>query len=200
MRRIAGLFGAGLLACAIAVGAIACGDDDAEPTDLSATPTAISQGTPSDGGPSDSTEPAPGETEPADGETPEATGGTDATPPAGANAVSVNLIEYILAPDPDAVSAGTVTFTATNTGGTEHELLVIKTDLAPESLPAREDGSVDGEGDGIEVLDETGDITAGDEAELSLELEAGAYVLVCNIVQETTSHYAEGMRAAFTVQ
>ena len=40
--------------------------------------------------------------------------------------------------------------------------------------------------------------------ELTANLEAGSYVLLCNIVEEedgeTESHYAEGMHTSFTVE
>ena len=48
------------------------------------------------------------------------------------------------------------------------------------------------------------DIEVGDTASLTVDLEAGSYVAVCNIVEEedgeTESHYQEGMRASFTVE
>jgi hypothetical protein len=92
-----------------------------------------------------------------------------------------------------------------NIGGTVHELVVIKTDLAPESLPTAEDGSVDETGEGIEVIDEAEDIPAQDEASFTTELEAGSYALICNVVQEnddgtTIVHYTEGMHTGFTVE
>ncbi len=195
MQRLPALVGLGLLAAALLIGAVACGDDDTDTGNLSDTPTAISQGTPSD-----STEPAPGETEPAGGQTP------DATSDGGGNTVRVNLVEYIVAPNPDSVPAGPVTFVAMNIGGNPHELVVIKTDLAPESLPTLDDGSFNGEGEGIEVIGETAEIPGGGdgEEELELELESGAYVLICNVVEDTndttTSHYEEGMSATFSVE
>lgn len=187
MRRIPALLGIGLLLMSIAIGAIACSDDD-NGGSVSDTPTAISQETPS------STEPS----------ATEATS-TDTTPATEGAAVSVNLKEYTVSPDPAAVPAGPVTFTAKNTGGTEHELVVIKTDLAAESLPTNADGSVNEEGGGVEAIDEIAEFPGAEERELTLDLAAGAYVLICNVVEEstdgtTTSHYAEGMTTAFTVQ
>lgn len=42
------------------------------------------------------------------------------------------------------------------------------------------------------------------EKELTLDLEPGTYVLLCNLVEEETgeveSHLAEGMHATFTVE
>ena len=45
---------------------------------------------------------------------------------------------------------------------------------------------------------------AGSSASIVLDLEAGAYVLICNIAEEEDgeleSHYELGMTAAFTVE
>lgn len=54
------------------------------------------------------------------------------------------------------------------------------------------------------MLDEIQMIAPGENAELTLDLEAGGYVLICKLVEmeqsgEVVAHYAEGMRAAFTV-
>ena len=133
-----------------------------------------------------------------------ATAPADTTPAAGA-AVTVNLTEYIVSLAPESVPAGPVTFTAKNIGGTVHELVVIKTDLSPESLPTVADGSVDEAGEGVELIGEVEDLASETEGDISVELEAGAYVLLCNVVEEsetggTVVHYAEGMTTAFTVE
>ena len=52
-------------------------------------------------------------------------------------------------------AAGDVTFNATNTGPDDvHEFVVFLTDLAPDALPTNEDGSVDEEGEGLELQGE----------------------------------------------
>jgi hypothetical protein len=165
MRKKWLLIGVALLAAALAIGAVACGEEDE------------------------------------DGEEPTATEAVE-TPQAGA--VTVNLTEWTVAPEPDAIAAGSVTFNAKNIGGEEHDLMIIKTDLAPEALPTKDDGSADDEGEGIEVLHHIHNVAAlGGEDSATVDLEPGAYVLICNVVQETASgtvsHYASGMHAAFTV-
>ena len=137
------------------------------------------------------------------GEDPTATGERVETPQAGAT-VNVNLTEYIVAPDADSAPAGPITFDVTNIGSTDHEMVIIKTDLAPEALPTVEDGSVDEVGEAIEMLDATQRLAREGEEELTIDLASGAYVLVCNVVQERpdgelVSHYNQGMRAAFEV-
>jgi len=134
--------------------------------------------------------------------TPDATEPVSETPGA---TVSVTLAEYTISPDPAAVAPGPVTFTASNIGGTVHELVVFKTDLAPEALPTADDGSVNEAGEGVVLIGEVEDVEAGAEGEFSVDLEAGAYALICNVVQDnedgtTTIHYAEGMYVPFTVE
>jgi hypothetical protein len=142
-----------------------------------------------------------------DGETPTAASTEPSgTEPSGeATTVSARLSEYTILPDPASGTAGSVTFEAENVGGTAHELVVIKTDLAMDALPTAADGSVDEGGAGIEVIGEIEEFDAMSSESGTFELEAGAYVLICNVVDEaadgtTTSHYAEGMTVAFPVQ
>ncbi len=99
-----------------------------------------------------------------------------------------------------------MTFDVTNEGPDDvHEFVVIKTDLAITDLPTDEDGAVDEGGGGMEVVDEIEDIPVGETPTLTVELDAGAYVLICNILQEEPdgtleAHYSEGMRTGFTVE
>ena len=79
--------------------------------------------------------------------------------------------------------------------------MVVKTDLAPEALPAESNGSVDEAGKGIQPIDEIEDITVGDTQTVAVDLDAGSYVLMCNIYDkaEKESQYQQGMHTAFTV-
>jgi uncharacterized cupredoxin-like copper-binding protein len=100
------------------------------------------------------------------------------------------------------VESGKVTFKATNMGPDDnHELVVIKTDLDPGSLPTKKNGSVDEAGAGIEVIGEIEEFAPGQTEEKTLTLAAGKYVLICNVFdeEEQEAHYAQGMRTAFTV-
>jgi uncharacterized cupredoxin-like copper-binding protein len=118
--------------------------------------------------------------------------------------VDVTLQEFAVSPSTSSVSAGEVTFDATNDGPNDpHELVVIRTDLAITDLPTGDDGAVLEDGDGIEVIGEIEEFPVGETQTATYDLDAGAYVLICNIVEvedgEDESHYQEGMRAAFTV-
>lgn len=136
------------------------------------------------------------------------TGGTAATgsTSTGAEAsVDVRVQEFAVLPARDSAPAGDVTFNVTNDGPEDtHEFVVFKTDLAPDALPTGEDGSVDEEGEGLEAVNEIEDIEVGDTQSLTVTLDAGSYVLICNIVEEeegdTIAHYQQGMRTAFTVE
>ncbi|GIV00664.1 MAG: hypothetical protein KatS3mg014_2279 [Actinomycetota bacterium] len=121
----------------------------------------------------------------------------------GGGTVEVTLQEWAVAANPSTISAGEVTFEATNEGPNDpHELVVIRTDLAPDQLPTNPDGTVNEEGEGIEVLDEIEEFPVGETRSLTLDLEAGSYVLICNIYdeEEQEAHYQEGMRTGFTVE
>ena len=88
--------------------------------------------------------------------------------------------------------AGSVTFNISNEGPSAHEFVIIKTDDAPDALPVK-DNTV--EEDKVDVVDEAEDIAPSTTATLSGDLEAGSYVIICNI----PAHYEQGMHAAFTV-
>jgi uncharacterized cupredoxin-like copper-binding protein len=131
---------------------------------------------------------------------------TAATPtPAGgggATTVTVALQEWAVVPASDSAPAGDITFEVTNDGPEDiHEFVILKTDLEPGELPTDENGAVTEEGEGIEVIDEIEDIPVGETQEFTATLEAGSYVLLCNIwdEEEGEAHYTMGMRTAFSV-
>jgi uncharacterized cupredoxin-like copper-binding protein len=117
--------------------------------------------------------------------------------------VDVTLQEFAVVPAASSAPAGDVTFNVTNEGPDDpHEFVVFKTDLAPDALPTVADGSVDEEGEGVELIDEIEDIAVGDAPTLTVSLDAGSYVFICNIYEEEEqeAHYQEGMRVGFTVE
>jgi hypothetical protein len=154
----------------------ACGDDD----DATSTPTTARTG---------------------------AVTGTSAATATGAGAeafiVSVGLKDYEVIPNPDSGPAGDFEFQVSNTGPSVHEFVVVKTDLAADDLPTGDDGSVE-EGGGLEAIGEIEDIAVGSPQTFEASLDAGHYVLFCNIVEEvggeTIAHYTQGMHKDFTVE
>ncbi|MEX2227947.1 MAG: hypothetical protein WEB52_16055 [Dehalococcoidia bacterium] len=163
----------------VLVGTLAgCGDDDDNNNDVDTTPLGITSPT------SVSASPSAGGSEGAE--------------------VSVELVDFSVIADASS-PAGDVTFNIENTGPEHaHEFVVIRTDLDAANLPTADDGSVDEEGDGIEVIDEVEEIAEGASETLSVNLDAGHYALICNIVEEhsgeTFVHYDRGMYTDFTVE
>jgi hypothetical protein len=175
MKKLALMFVLVAVAVGLAVSAAAC-EDDEEDGDADA-PTAAATD---------------------EGETPAGDSASETT-------VEVDMSEYLMSPDPTSAPAGSVTFNANNIGGAAHELHVIRTDLAPDALPTNADGSFDEEGEGVEEAGHIEEVEAMSAGSDTFELEAGAYVLICNLVDEAadgtmTSHYAEGMFSAFAVE
>ena len=130
------------------------------------------------------------------------TTGDGGTEPASGTTVDVTLQEFAVGASPAEAPAGSVTFEVTNVGPEDvHEFVVIRTDVDPTALPTDDNGVVDEEGEGLELIDEIEDIPVDESQSITLDLEAGNYVLICNIwdEDEQEAHYVEGMRTAFTV-
>lgn len=122
--------------------------------------------------------------------------------PADATQVDVTLREWEITTSVDSVEAGRVYFLVENAGPEDpHEFVVIRTDLEAEALPVVE-GRVPEED--IDLVDEIEPFAPGSRASITLDLEPGSYVFICNIAEmedgALESHYQEGMRAAFTVE
>jgi uncharacterized cupredoxin-like copper-binding protein len=128
------------------------------------------------------------------------TGGSEVpctSPEAGSGtAVGASEQDFTIELDTDSVKSGSTTFTVDNAGPSVHEFVVFQTDLSPDALPQGETGDVDEEGEGVTHLDEIEDIGVGCTATLSLDLDAGSYVVICNL----PGHYAAGMHAPLTVK
>ena len=128
--------------------------------------------------------------------------GPGPTTAVGATTVQVTLQEWSVVPASTSAAAGTVTFQVTNSGPEDvHEFVVLRTDLDPGALPTDANGAVTEEATGIEVVEEIEDLPVGQTQELTVTLQAGKYVLLCNIYSETEkeAHYKMGMRIAFDV-
>ena len=108
--------------------------------------------------------------------------------------VDVTLADFTVTADPTSAPAGEVTFDVSNDAEQTHEFVVFQTDLAEDQLPTNEDGDVDEEGDGVTLVDEIEDIEAGSSESLTVNLDAGSYVLICNL----PGHYQQGMHASFS--
>lgn len=123
-------------------------------------------------------------------------------------AVGVTLGEkgskFFIALDKKTVKAGTTTFVIDNTGSMHHEFAIFKTELAPGSLPLDAEGKVDGDKAGFvaEAVyatplrgEEDHRIRDGRGVDFTVDLDAGTYVLLCDL----PGHYASGQYIRFTV-
>jgi len=122
--------------------------------------------------------------------------GDCATTQSDAAGVAATEKDFAIALDPGTASAGDVTFSIANDGPSTHEFVVFRTDLEEDELPLVKDGSaVDEEGEGVTHVDEVEDIAACSGATLTVKLDPGSYVVLCNI----PGHYGLGMHATLTV-
>ena len=123
----------------------------------------------------------------------------------GGASVSVVLTDGDVVLDPTSTDAGSVEIVAKNVGGDLHDLVIVKGD-DPAALPVNENGAVIEddlpEGDFIGRIDV---VEAGTEESASFDLDAGSYILFCNIENPTAilplpiSHFEDGMVSTFTV-
>ena len=121
----------------------------------------------------------------------------DAAEGGGDEIAHVTLAEWSITPahgEGFEASAGEVVFEVHNDGAAAHDLLVIKTDLAPDALPIA-DGVVDQEAAG-EVIGKLELIPSGEIVVEPYDFEPGNYVLICTV----PGHYQQGMNASLTVQ
>jgi uncharacterized cupredoxin-like copper-binding protein len=109
--------------------------------------------------------------------------------------IGVTESDFKVEPGESSARAGELTFDITNDAEQTHEFVIFKTDLAPDALPTNADGDVDEEGEGVTHIDELEDITGGSTKSLTVTLDAGNYVFVCNL----PGHYRQGMHTSFTV-
>jgi|FLYL01.1.fsa_nt_gi uncharacterized cupredoxin-like copper-binding protein len=135
-------------------------------------------------------------------ETPEEHAVAEETPPPGENGdgaagevVAVELFDsFDIEVDPASVPAGDVTFDVTNAGNIPHNLRVIASDADPGSLPVS-GGMVD-EAQVDVVASTTADLPGGENEQVAASLDAGSYILICNVA----GHYEAGMYVGFTVE
>lgn len=121
-------------------------------------------------------------------------GSASAEPALAEGTVGVILADdFTVTPSVNSIAEGTVTFDVSNDGVLPHNFRVIRSDLAIDALPTAV-GSVD-EG-AVDVRGSTADLGGGGTEAVEVDLEAGSYVLICNV----PGHYLGGMRVAFTVE
>jgi uncharacterized cupredoxin-like copper-binding protein len=124
-----------------------------------------------------------------------------AAPPARADeTVGVTLVDKGMQSmrmdlSPKQVKAGKVTFNVTNTSQTlVHEFVVVRADKPIEALPYNEhENEVDESA--VEVANEIDGLEPGKSGTLTVKLEPGSYILLCN----KAGHFKLGMVNRITV-
>ncbi len=109
---------------------------------------------------------------------------------------SVGAVEkdFAIALDSATGAPGEITFNVSNTGPSVHEFVVFKTELPEGKLPVK-DNIVDEEATGVTHIDEVEDVQVGTPQDLTVDLQPGNYVVICNL----PAHYGLGMHAGFSV-
>jgi uncharacterized cupredoxin-like copper-binding protein len=115
------------------------------------------------------------------------------TSTSGGTEVAVSLRDDAVTLAPSSADAGTVTFASSNEGTVTHEIEVFRGDVDPATLPVEDNVAVT---DGLELVDEIEDITPGATANLTVDLESGTYVVMCNL----PTHFEKGMHAVLSVR
>jgi uncharacterized cupredoxin-like copper-binding protein len=114
----------------------------------------------------------------------------------GSNNVNATLKDFSIALDPASSTQGDVNFKIKNNGPSQHEFVVVQTDLDAAKLPYDDQSStVKEESDGVTSIDEREDINPGKSATLKVNLKPGHYVVFCNI----PTHYRQGMYVNLTI-
>lgn len=109
--------------------------------------------------------------------------------------VDASLTEFAIDLSQDSAPPGGVLFNVSNDGTIVHNFKVTATDLAPDSLPI-DDATFTVDETQVEVLGRSADLNGGDGETVGVAMEAGSYVVFCNI----PGHYEQGMYAGFTVE
>jgi len=110
---------------------------------------------------------------------------------ASATTVKVKLKEFKVIPSTTTVKAGKVTFVVSNVGKINHEMVVVKTNVAPGKLKENAEHEVSEKGAVGEAV-----VDHGKTGKVTLTLKPGKYQLLCNL----PSHYTAGQYIGFTVK
>lgn len=105
----------------------------------------------------------------------------------------VEMTDYKVVTNAATVRAGETRIGVRNRGSQPHDLVVLRTDLAPDKLPydiARAKADEPG------LVARSNELRAGGTAAVTVKLEPGHYVLICNVA----GHYGLGMRVALGVE
>ena len=105
----------------------------------------------------------------------------------------VEMTDYKLLTNAATVRPGETKIGVRNRGSQPHDLVVLRTDIAPDKLPY-DAGRAKADEPGL--VARTKELRAGGTAAVTATLEPGQYVLICNVA----GHYGLGMRSALKVE
>jgi hypothetical protein len=121
----------------------------------------------------------------------------------GGGELFVTLNEWSISLDKASLPEGPIEFTIKNDGKQEHDLVILRTEIAADELPTKSDGSADLGAPDVNEVHTVEDIGDGDKTGRTYDLGAGKYVFIDNRVEkvdgEEVAFYEKGMRAEFTV-
>jgi uncharacterized cupredoxin-like copper-binding protein len=112
-------------------------------------------------------------------------------PPAASHALTIRMTEYAFDPKDAVAKKGKVTISAPNGGQIVHELVLLKTDADPATLPKKGD-----EVDESTSVGELADVQPGATEKATFKLAPGKYAMVCAL----PGHYENGMYGSLTVK
>ena len=117
--------------------------------------------------------------------------------------VNIMLQEWRMMSDKLRIPAGKVKFSVQNRGQETHEVVLLKTNMAYDTIPLIKAGGIDENNVGV-LVNEIEDITSKTGKSMTVTLSPGNYVLLCNMVEmeegELEEHYAMGMRVPLIVE
>jgi uncharacterized cupredoxin-like copper-binding protein len=116
---------------------------------------------------------------------------TTTQPPAAEHALTIRMTEFAFDPKDAIAKAGKVTITAPNDGTVVHELVLLKTDEDPATLPKKGD-----EVDERTSVGEIADVEPASTKKATFKLAPGKYAMVCAL----PGHYEGGMYGSLTVK
>jgi uncharacterized cupredoxin-like copper-binding protein len=112
-------------------------------------------------------------------------------PPAASHALTIRMTEYAFDPKDAVAKKGKVTISAPNNGQIVHELVLLKTDADPASLPKKGDKV-----DESTSVGELADVQPGATKKATFKLAPGKYAMVCAL----PDHYENGMYGPLPVK
>ena len=107
--------------------------------------------------------------------------------------VGVTLLDTSIKLDKTSIPFGTVTLNIKNSGSVLHQLVILRTDIPQNQIPASTTQPGTMQEPGLVMQSQT--IAVGASSTLTLTLGAGNYVLMCN----QPAHYLIGMHTGFAI-